>query len=125
MPELLPDDLSESRSAGEGDRRLIGDGDLRRIGDGERRLQVCELGPTGVRTSLESRLRERGRHEPLGPGGGDLRGRGDLARIMGDLARRGVRLRSKGDLDRLLKNYQHQKIDISSNINCLPIISSW
>lgn len=59
MPELLPDDLSESRSAGEGDRRLIGDGDLRRIGEGERRRHACELGPRGVRTSLGSRLRER------------------------------------------------------------------
>lgn len=102
MPELLPDDRSESRSTGEGDRRLIGEGDLRRIGEGERRLQFCELGPRGVRTSLGSRLRERGRQEPLGPGGDDLRGRGDRARI-GDLARRGVRLRSKGDLERLLK----------------------
>lgn len=103
MPELLPDDLSESRSIGDGDRRLIGDGDLRRMGDGERRLQVNELGPMGVRISLGSRLRERGRQEPLGPGGGDLRGRGDLARMIGDRFRRGVRLRSKGDLDRLLK----------------------
>lgn len=108
MPELLPDDLSESRSIGDGDRRLIGDGDLRRMGDGERRLQVNELNPMGVRISLGSRLRERGRQEPLGPGGGDLRGgdlrgRGDLARMIGDRFRRGVRLRSKGDLDRLLK----------------------
>jgi hypothetical protein len=40
LPELLTEDLSESRGAGEGDRRLIGDGDRRRTGDGERRLQL-------------------------------------------------------------------------------------
>lgn len=66
LPDVLPDDLSESRAAGEGDRRL----------------QLAELGPVGARSSLRSVLRERARHDPLGPLGGDLdlRGSGDRAR---------------------------------------------
>lgn len=81
LPEFLPDDRSESRAAGEGDRRL----------------QLAELGPVGARSSRRSidRLRERPRHDPLGPEGGDL----DLREGNGDRARGAARWRSYGDRD--------------------------
>ena len=75
FPEVLSDDLSESRA-----------------GEGDRRLQFDELGPVGARSSRRSRLRERPRYEARGPAGGDLRGNGDLVRGAG-------RSRSYGDLD--------------------------
>lgn len=79
-PDVLPEERPESRGAGEGDRRL----------------QVDELGPVGIRSPRRSRLRDRARHAPLGPAGGDLLdGRGDLARGAG-------RSQSYGDLDLLL-----------------------
>jgi hypothetical protein len=76
VPEVLSDDLSESRAGGEGDRRL----------------QFVELGPVGTRSSRRSALRERPRYAALGPAGGERRGIGDLARGAG-------RSRSYGDLD--------------------------
>lgn len=66
FPEVLSDDLSESRAR-----------------EGERRLQFEELGPVSARSSRRSGLRERPRYEALGPAGGDLRDRGDLARGTG------------------------------------------
>lgn len=66
------------------------------MGEGERRRQLLELGPVGARSSRRAGLRERGRNEPLGPGGGDLLEIGDLAR--------GARSRSRtnGERDLLL-----------------------
>ena len=83
VPEVLSEDLPESRAGGEG----------------ERRRQFDELGPVGARLSRRSGLRERARYEALGPAGGDLLERGDLARGAG-------RLRSYGDLDLLLQTSQ-------------------
>lgn len=45
LVEVLPDERSDSRGGGEGDRRL----------------QFDELGPVGIRSSRRSGLRERGR----------------------------------------------------------------
>lgn len=67
FPEVLSDDLSESLAGGDGDRRL----------------QLAELGPEGIRSSRRSGLRERVRYEALEPAGGDLLGRGDLVRGAG------------------------------------------
>lgn len=83
LAEVLPDVCSESRGAGDGDRRL----------------QFAELGPGGARSPRRSESGERPRHDPLGPAGGDL----DLRGGRGDLAR-GARSRSYGDLDRLLSS---------------------
>ncbi len=81
FPEVLADDLSDSRAECDGDRRL----------------QLTEVVPLGTRSSRRSGLRDRGRHSALGPAGGDLRfGRGDLVLVV-------ARSRSYGDLDLLLR----------------------
>jgi len=78
LPEVLPD-RSDSRTAGEGVLRL----------------QFDEAGPDGARSSRLSGVLDRGRWLLRAPGEDTLRGRGDLARMLG-------RSRSKGDLDLLL-----------------------
>jgi len=108
FPDVLPDDRSESRATGEGDRRL----------------QFAELGPVGIRSSRRTGLRERPRQDPLGPAGGDL----DLRERPGDLPRGMVRSRSYGDLDLLLSIVSlvtEQPIMRRIEACNIPIISSW